>query len=47
MNSKKILLALTLLISLLSFGQTNMFRPSGNVGIGYTNPETSGLAISK
>ncbi len=47
MKSKKMLLAMILLISLLSFGQTNMFRPSGNVGIGFTNPETSGLAISK
>jgi hypothetical protein len=38
MKSKKILLALALLINVLSFGQTNTFPTTGNVGIGITNP---------
>jgi hypothetical protein len=39
MKSKKILLALALFINLLSFGQTNTFPTTGNVGIGITNPK--------
>jgi hypothetical protein len=39
MKSKKILLALALFINVLSFGQTNTFPATGNVGIGITNPK--------
>ncbi|MFV5701596.1 hypothetical protein ACM55F_06955 [Flavobacterium sp. XS2P12] len=41
MKTQKTFLAFTFLITSLSFGQTNTFPPTGNAGIGTTNPNST------